>query len=65
VNGPATALQAARYALTFFLLIALTAFHKAILFESFAALANAFVHIMAELQTQLAPSTLPAIPIRC
>ena len=65
VNGPATALQAARYALTLFLLIALTAFYKAISLEHWAALTNAFVCPRAELQRQLAPSTLAATPIRC
>lgn len=65
VNGPATALQAARYALTIFLLIALAAFHCALLYGQQVALTNPFVSAMAELETEPWPLNLGAVPIRC
>ena len=65
VNGPATALQAARYALSIFLLIVLAAFDNGLLYEPRAALTNAFVSTMAELHVDPGPLTLGALPIRC
>ena len=63
VNGPATALQAARYALTIFLLIALASsggLHRII-----PASVLAFERVELQERQAVAPPTLAATPIRC
>lgn len=58
VNGPATALQAARYALTIFLLISMAGFPETIFSGYRDALTNVLLCPRAELQRQLAPAAL-------
>jgi hypothetical protein len=63
VNGPATALQAARFALTIFLLIALASSagrHRIIPVSVLA-----FERVELQEQQAVAPPTLAATPIRC